>query len=436
MRLKTLTAGLVSLATMASAQAALAAQDYVIILLDATGSMSQDGRWNNAISNAKATVQSYITNFENNISRGFAVYTFKTDATQNGIKQVWPTAATTCTKETPTGASTTFCAYPADDLYVQLLGAAGAGSPLGELDGVISTYGPPDGGPRTPLALSMCDTITAMKQAAGNINATIVLESDGFENETPSDHLCGGPDANVPQSFVFNNGAPDRGYPLVDGEVSWQAKVLRRYYAYNTPPSSITNLSTPVPGNATFPNQLSWKVTAHYTFYPADSMQMQLLLAPSASSSQLSAFSLPDSSPPTFTQQLLRAAAGYSQPATLQLGAGSTSMPRGEIQLFSALGKATPRSRYKEIVNVSGQPPVYGVNHRVPGDVDDSGCSDIADYRIITQRDVWLQRAVRPLEIAIRADLNRDGWVDRKDIDVLLANWGRGCINPVQPPPR
>ena len=111
-------------------------------------------------------------------------------------------------------------------------------------------------------------------------------------------------------------------------------------------------------------------------------------------------------------------------------------MSRAEIELFRARpGSSTPRSAYKEIVTISGQPTVYGVDHKVAGDLDDSGCSDIADYRIITQRDVWLKRAVRPLEIAIRADLNRDGWVDQLDLNVLLANWGRGCINPVQPPP-
>ena len=125
---------------------------------------------------------------------------------------------------------------------------------------------------------------------------------------------------------------------------------------------------------------------------------------------QLSPFALPDTATPTFTQQLLRAAAGLPQAAAVQATAtGTTSMPRAEIGLFKALAKANSRSTYTEFVTVSGQTPVYGVNHKVPGDVDDSGCSDIADFRVTKQRDVWLKRAVPPLAIAIKADLNRDG---------------------------
>jgi hypothetical protein len=77
----------------------------------------------------------------------------------------------------------------------------------------------------------------------------------------------------------------------------------------------------------------------------------------------------------------------------------------------------------------------YGVNHRLAGDVDDGGCVDRADYSIVHQSDVWMQRAVRPCEICQRADLNRDGWVNQKDADIVIANWGHGCINNPGPAP-
>ena len=77
---------------------------------------------------------------------------------------------------------------------------------------------------------------------------------------------------------------------------------------------------------------------------------------------------------------------------------------------------------------------MYGVTHKLLGDVDDSGCTDQADLNIIKQQDVWLQRAVQPLQIAIRADVTRDGWVDQADKDLVVKKWAQGCINPVRPP--
>ncbi|HYQ03080.1 MAG TPA: hypothetical protein VER96_30615 [Polyangiaceae bacterium] len=435
-RLKSISAALCGLLAMSVSGVASAADDYVIIVLDATGSMYPDN-WKTAINQAKATVQNYVSNFENTTaSRGFAVYTFKTDSSnsQDGIKQVWPLSTTDCPaaqQEKPGGKGTTFCTFPKNDEYIKLLG----NDKDGDFDTVINTFGPIDGGPTTPLAKSMCATIDAIKAAAGATNATIVLESDGQENNTPLTDKCGGEDAGVPQTFVTDITKDDYGFPLVNGKPSWQAMVMRRANQYNSPSP---DLATPKKG--ALPSNLIWNVSPIYTFYPATTsgmMALQQLSAQSTSTAQLSPLSLPDGAQPTFTQQLIRAASGLTQPAAVTMtSSGTTSMSRGELGLFSALGKANSRSKYTEFVTVSGQTPVYGVNHKVPGDVDDSGCSDIADYRVIHQKDVWMKRAVAPLQIAIKADLNRDGWVNNDDVPILIANWGKGCKYPVQPPPK
>jgi len=436
-RLKSISAALCGLLAMSvSGAASAASSDYVIILLDATGSMYPDN-WKTAVNQAKATVSDYVSSGQNNVSRAFAVYTFKTDSSisQDGIKQVWPLNTTDCPaaqQEKPGTGTATFCSFPAFDEYVKLLGT----DKNGDFDGVINAFGPIDGGPLTPLAGSMCSTIAAMKNAAGGTNATILLESDGQENNTPETaNGCGGPDAGVAADFVTDTAKDDYGFPIVDGKVSWQAKVMRRANQYN-----VANPDLSIARKGPLPSQLAWKVSPIYTFYPATATGMaalQQLSAQSTTTAQLSPFALPDGAQPTFTQQLIRAAAGLSQPAAITMTAsGTTSMSPSELGLFRALGKANSRSKITEFVTVSGQTPVYGVNHKVPGDVDDSGCSDIADYRVIHQKDVWLKRAVPPLQVAIKADLNRDGWVNQADVPILIANWGKGCKYPVQPPPK
>ncbi|HKO52280.1 MAG TPA: hypothetical protein VJV79_31445 [Polyangiaceae bacterium] len=436
-RLKSISAALCGLLAMSvSGVASAASSDYVIILLDATGSMYPEN-WKVGLNQAKATVQDYVSLGQNNVTRAFAVYTFKTDSIdgQDGIKQVWPLTTADCPlaqQDKPGTGTATFCGYPAFDEYTKLLGT----DTNGDFDNVINGFGPKDGGPSTPLAGSMCNIITAMKNAAGGTNATIVLESDGNENSTPETaNGCGGPDAGVAANFVTDNTKDDYGFPLVDGKASWQARVMRRANQYNVASPDLN-----LPRKGPLPSILGWKVSSIYTFFPATAAgmaAMQQLSAPSTTTAQLSPFGLPDGAQPTFTQQLVRAAAGLSQPAAITMtSTGTTSMSPSELGLFRALGKANARSTYTEFVTVSGQTPVYGVNHKVPGDVDDSGCSDIADYRVIHQKDVWLKRAVAPLQIAIKADLNRDGWVNQADVPVLIANWGKGCKYPVQPPPK
>ena len=98
---------------------------------------------------------------------------------------------------------------------------------------------------------------------------------------------------------------------------------------------------------------------------------------------------------PQVAESIIRANLG--QPVTLAAAtpavAGSTSInvPAVELDLYQSLGQSTPNSQFELLVSVPGT--VYGSPHAVPGDVDNSGCTNQADLNQILQSDVWLHQA-------------------------------------------
>ena len=104
-----------------------------------------------------------------------------------------------------------------------------------------------------------------------------------------------------------------------------------------------------------------------------------------------------------------------------------------EFLFFQALGHVNSKSTFRAITSDSSVH--FGTSHKLTGDIDDSGCVDHADFAEITQKDIYHQRAVLPLELATRADLNHDGWVTKADAAIVIANWGKGCINGAGPKP-
>ena len=98
-----------------------------------------------------------------------------------------------------------------------------------------------------------------------------------------------------------------------------------------------------------------------------------------------------------------------------------------EFLFLQALGHVNSKSTFRAITSDSSVH--FGTSHKLTGDVDDSGCVDHADFAEVTQKDIYHQRAVLPLELATRANLNHDGWVTKADAAIVIANWGHGCIN-------
>jgi hypothetical protein len=370
------------------------ASEYVMILIDQTGSMTQDGtaegvaRWDDAISAASAWVQ-LDTLTSSIVNRAYAIWTFKQDSNQSGAVQIWPEQDS---PNCPSFEDTTgFC--------VLGTGSAGYDDLLGELENVREAQRAVPG-PSTPLARSLCESLEKMR----TIQAfkRIILESDGGENATLLAHACGG--LNSEPFDVWNTLLSDWGMSID----SWQAKVVRRA-------TRISDLlENAVEGQLTasdaFPVDLAWHVDVHFG-----------LVEPGTSFSVLGN-PLEFAAPPEPVAALV----------TVSAAPPNADIDPAEYGLFSGLGSSTAEATFGEYVSEPGT--VFGVDHAVPGDVDDSGCTSHADLSVIRQSDVWMRRAVPPNQMAVRADLTRDGWVNLQDVDFLMANWGAGC-QPVPPRP-
>jgi hypothetical protein len=410
-------AGLLGAVCLLSATSAFAADKYTVLLLDQTGSMSQEGsapglsRWDDAVKAAAYWVNEDRINAGTQ-SRAYAVWTFKTGADgTKPIYRVWPSAGNEVADCEAVGAT-----YEADFGFCSIAGGDAFAFDLLSARMTDCANGPciqeeqfAVAGPTTPLAQSLCEVLAEMRPKLNTRILNITLESDGDENA--SSGLCSGSPAG---DYTLNKSIADWGVPAG----SWQNKVLRAAAGYNQP-SQETAVNTPLPANGSFPSYLEWRVDVHYALNPAPAAGMMALSAAVPLEGDGAALRLDTTS---------SLAAAVTAAGTL-----TPSMSAGELKFFKTLGTGNSKSKFREIVKTPGQ--VFGTNHKLPGDVDDSGCTDMADYRIIKQRDVWMKRAVLPLQIAMRADLDKDGWVDYGDLEVLFANWAQGCVNPVPPHP-
>jgi hypothetical protein len=440
---------LCALAAAGYASPAQAASDeYVSIILDQTGSMltpsgakNAEGeytsnRWLESIKSAKSA----ISGNSKATTIAYGIWGFKQNATQNGPAQIWPLVDTDCftrtnfesVTSTTTGQVSHFCkTTPAQ--FAQL---------TGKLDSIGTQAGQvPQDDWLTPLADSLCGMMENISTSNVTAKKTFLFESDAGENVSSMTCL-GVNDTLAPAALTYQTTATTEWGMDID---SWQAKVFRKLYRFN---QGLTNgavtkdgaqVRLPSIDKATYDSALAayniaWNVDIHYELYPPAQMMAMQLVAPSASA-QLAPQVITDRNLNTLLQPPPAASLFFSTQAAaapLAAGSGTPSIGLGELNFFKALGKSTPRSKYREIVTDPNV--VYGVNHKLKGDVDDSGCTDQADLNIIKQQDVWLQRAVLPLQIAIRADVTRDGWVDQADKNLVVSKWGQGCINPVRPP--
>jgi hypothetical protein len=195
-------------------------------------------------------------------------------------------------------------------------------------------------------------------------------------------------------------------------------------------------------GNESSVRNLAWRVDAHYKLYTSSSLSPLAVAAPAATTLSARGDSV-SGGLDTLRQHPVNAmVAGLAAPGTAAATTTVTlSITQSDLSLFKQLGstnfptnaKAKARSYFQAVAVDQNQ--VYGTYHKLAGDVDDSNCVDRADYSIMTQKDVWRQRALPPNQIGMRADLNKDGWTNEADRTILLANWGKGCINNPGPKP-
>jgi hypothetical protein len=301
---------------------------------------------------------------------------------------------------------------------------------------------PPNSG-GTPLASSLCEVVGILSTETGQ-NNYIVHETDGGENGSQFADVtsCFGGDAPVPSAV--NYCATDWNFEnsTVDGDdgnpASWEQRVVRTVTEWYGPPApSLSNLAVDVDApwnpptgtgstcatNAT-QNNVVWIENIQYQF---NTVTAALVALPG---------SAPHTAEPAMFFQSAAGSPSIASMASLAtpMVAGGPDIDPTELAFFQALGGSSPLARFRQYVFTPGT-TAYGVPHAVPGDVDNSGCTDQADLDEILQSDVWLQQAVPPLQIAIQADLNADGWVNQVDLKIVLDNWGAGC-NPLPQPPQ
>jgi V8-like Glu-specific endopeptidase len=384
--------------------------EHVMILLDQTGSMTEPGtsltKWDDAIDAALAwvTLDSVTASL---FSRSYSVWTFRNSATQTGLLKVWPTASN-CSNLDASGfcvfARTAPLATPSDYLNLQA-----------DLEGLREGQRPVTG-PTTPLAGSLCDALEIMRGQPAL--QRIILESDGGENATAALHACQGIGSD-PFDDPFLNPAL---FQLADWGMtldSWQSKVIRRATRLNQLiDNAVTGALTP---SDAFPVGLIWDVDVHFAIIDAQAQRFAAFASTASSGSESGSGS-------SFSLTAARSSSSLAAAAPT-----NTSILPSELAFFQTLGTSSRLSKFTTYVRPA-VPVVYGTNHARAGDVDDSGCVDQADLNIMTQSDVWTKRAVPPLQIAMRADLSRDGWVNFADLTVLLDNWASGCVNAVAAP--
>jgi hypothetical protein len=468
------TLGVAVLASSARAQTA-AADDYISIVLDQTGSMNDIGvdegtgvtssltMFDNAVSGAQNWVSTDQALFSKR-RRAYAIFTFKDDTCCGGtqgssttdlnltqLRQVWPRSTSPDCNSSTHGTyenSTGYCLFNANDVnpYAFLLTtldglrpaqttAAGpvGGDPNGDL---LPIQGGTGGatfdtaafglGPNTPLADSFCDALERLQilNGATTKQKIFIFESDGGEDFSTS--ACSGPSGGLAGgSTSFSFSVADIG--LTAG--SWQDNTMRRA-------TRLVSFSPVLGGLAA--NQVEDKMAINKGAinYSATADNVP----PNMAWRFDIFFSICDSAFPALAPcnpiTPAAALAQFAPAATASAAPAPTitnSISADELEFFTAAGHVNSKSSFRAFTR---DPRVkFGTTHKLAGDVDDSGCVDHADFSIVTQSDVYFQRAVQPLQIAIRADLNADGWVNRQDAAIVLANWGKGCINPVGPKP-
>lgn len=437
----------------APARAAGQAQ-LVMIILDDTGSMTTTGmagvtgviRWDDAVMGAINWVMTDETDFTT--PREYAIFTFRNDTViggaQNGLKQIYPSATEVgnCNPLTPFDSTTNACIMSTSTSkfgasYQTIVTALSNIQNDTRYRAVV--------GPNTPLADSLCHAVTQIESVAGGSVRNITFESDGGENSSLG--VCSGPESNP---FTVPAAATDVSTWGMTVP-SWQDSVVRRgvHVTLTEANAAAQPLVTGdhIGGAETL--EWAWRIDAHYgVCQPGDAPPCP---PPGATAMLVKAQSLAAAAPlvvqsapspmevvsvQPFAALATPAAVAFVAAAPLAAAASSSpafNISAADLGLFTGLGQSTKKSTFRSYVANSGV--VFGTTHKLAGDVDDSNCVDHADFSEVTQSGVYLHQAVQPNQLAIRADLNRDGWVNKADAQIVISNWGHGCINSAGPPP-
>jgi len=499
-RLTLMAVALAGIGYAGRAQAQTQNVQYILILLDQTGSMATVTNsvagttfWDDAVSGAQAWVTADGPNFipppppqsPNLPQRAYAVWNFydticcgQTGGHQNGATQIWPalnpdgsTSSIDCgpSSQSHFEQSTGFCIFnannPTDPYFALLarLGDFGNTDPtsIRNANRAVTNVG------NTPLADSLCQTMEKLQKSVAAQNRVLLLETDAGEND--SVNPCAAPNGitNIPTgATAFNkndvdwdlSGATPPAKPDPVNNPSWQAKVMRRAVRLAGNPPTVTppdiasetaaEAKGPIVAGEDLPPLFSTRVDLHFMICnggdppPCPTTMAWSPILKGINLPGLGVLALgpmeknaasPALATPKFAVTQAVTAPLTTTGQTTIVAPGVPLIDTNEFLFFQALGHVNSKSTFRAITSDSSVH--FGTSHKVVGDVDDSGCVDHADFAEVTQKDIYHQRAVLPLELATRADLNHDGWVTKADAAIVIANWGKGCINGAGPKP-
>lgn len=290
------------------------------------------------------------------------------------------------------------------------------------------TIAPQDMGPRTPLADATCAALQGTRTVqTGNSTAwrRVVLYSDGIENESSGE--CSGD-----TGYLFDPKAKDSSgtYYLWAGgtpATSWQYKMFSKAVVNNPDPYASGMVATATTG----------KTIGGVTYFDLDTRAAN----PEESFSQFLTRAIKGGTAAVMQKRvsldvyaLYDFIQGQSNISTdlqafydtLSKNTGGASI-RVEYDINGVVGVVDPKSGLKDRQNHDYK----NCKNRLDGDTDCSGSVGEADFNQVLQIDVWNQPVVlghdgvAPIvhELRNKADHNRDGYIDDKDLDMVLMNW-------------
>jgi hypothetical protein len=285
--------------------------------------------------------------------------------------------------------------------------------------------GPPSNDSNTPLAGAFCDAIRLLRdyreqELAFNMELHLRLESDGLENSTPDLHDCFGTDSgtdgpdftpgNLPVTYDFTEDPGRVNGLLLD---SWQSKMYdfvltAEAHAPYTPNAALDQATAFVPNGS--------PVLFNFT---VDFIEDFIDSGLSASARRGGG----DGSGIAASRAALAAAAG---PSTIE----------DFVAFLDGLTRATPGGGRLTRFGSGTLPPAGHPHafHEVPSDVNDDNCVNSADFAFIQAR--YGQIVSPALPDTYRADVNLDGRVTSEDYLLLTQHYGEGCSTPPGPLPQ
>lgn len=432
------------LATLGATSLAAADDLYVDLVLDTSGSMAAQDvarptaedpsrtiqRWQAGIGEVvnRVRVEDHDNAFNDYENIFYSIHTFS----DSDVRRVFPTASNDC------GGLT----YDADNGgYCRLESQEGSGDDtlFEDVATFLEALPQPDFGPNTPLADAFCERLPAGFNTGGGMSfadVNVRILSDGEESADSISQCFMSPTGTAASRWeaddiIFEDPdfIPDATDPDAGLGTSWQRQVYRRWYTTDVGEGW---RSMAVPGSGAGSYSPPAKPTIDFVTVYQTSVPVPMAMGMSSFSFISSAGSSGDAPMSgLFASSFISTMAAPVPPEALGLPSyTSLGVVTANLTGFYQMLSEESGGSFAPVV---GNPNiVYGKTHALAGDVDDSGCADQADLSIIMQSDIWGARAEAPLELAIRADLNRDGWVNTADKEILLApeNWGEGCANP------